>query len=49
MKRVQRVEERLAAFPGLELAGNADRGIAAGAIVEDTESVAEQGLQATNT
>ena len=42
--RVQRIEERLARLPGLELAGNAYRGIAVGAIVEDAESVAERVL-----
>jgi protoporphyrinogen/coproporphyrinogen III oxidase len=40
--RVARIEARLTAFPGLELAGNAYRGIAVGAIVEDAERVAQR-------
>ena len=40
--RVTRIEARLTAFPGLELAGNAYRGIAVGAIVEDAERVAQR-------
>jgi protoporphyrinogen/coproporphyrinogen III oxidase len=42
--RVQRIAQRLAALPGLELAGNAYRGIAVGAIIEDAELVAERVL-----
>ena len=43
-ERVRRIEERLAALPGLELAGNAYRGIAVGAIVEDAETIASRVL-----
>lgn len=42
--RVARIEARLAAYPGLELAGNAYRGIAVGAIVEDAERIAQRVL-----
>ena len=43
-ERVRRIEERLAALAGLELAGNAYRGIAVGAIVEDAETIASRVL-----
>ena len=42
--RVARIEERLRRFPGLEVAGNAYRGIAVGAIVEDAEGIATRVL-----
>lgn len=42
--RVARIESRLTAYPGLELAGNAYRGIAVGAIVEDAERIAQRVL-----
>ena len=40
LDRVARIERRLAALPGLQVAGNAYRGIAVGAIVADAEVVA---------
>jgi len=43
-ERVARISARLSAFPGLLLAGNAYRGIAVGAMVEDAELVAGQVL-----
>jgi protoporphyrinogen/coproporphyrinogen III oxidase len=38
--RLARIEERLRAFPGIQVAGNAFRGVAVGKLVEDAESVA---------
>jgi oxygen-dependent protoporphyrinogen oxidase len=38
--RIEGVAKRLAAFPGLHLAGNAYRGISVGSIVEDADQVA---------
>jgi protoporphyrinogen/coproporphyrinogen III oxidase len=46
--RVARIERRLAGLPGLQLAGNAYRGIAVGAIVADAEVVAERVLAAAD-
>ncbi|MFU8889451.1 MAG: protoporphyrinogen oxidase [Trueperaceae bacterium] len=40
LDRVARIERRLAELPGLQVAGNAYRGIAVGAIVADAEVVA---------
>lgn len=42
--RVARIEAGLRRYPGLEVAGNAYRGIAVGAIVEDAQAVAERVL-----
>ncbi len=44
--RVARIEAHLGRFPGLEVAGNAYRGIAVGAIVDDAEEIAGRVLAA---
>jgi protoporphyrinogen oxidase len=38
--RLDRIQARLARFPGLHVAGNAYRGIAVGKLVDDAEVVA---------